>query len=624
MAFASARTLLARAAPTLYPPPDLRVSEWSDLHSYLSSEDSALPGKWNTANAEFQRGIMDAYNEDGIERIVVESSTQIGKTSILRNILGYIIDNDPRPCMMVQPTVAMAESFSTDRFEPFIRDTPRMHGKFKSNKTKDSGNKILHKKFPGGSIVFTGSESPSSLASRPMSVLLLDEIDRWPKTVGVEGDPLELVIRRTSNFWNRKIFIFSTPTTQYSKIHSEYLKSDQRKYFLSCPHCKKEFLFLFPSLKWTVDDQDRIIDIHFECPECGVHIEERQKNDLILKGQWIATAKGNGKTAGFWINALYSPWISWEEIIETFLNAKKDKELLKVFVNTFLAEVFEDTGDAPDYLHIYARREFYRRSAIPSADILFLTAAVDVQDKRFEVEIKGWTRNHESYSIDHLIFECDTADLESYHYLNDVLNKQFAHPFGRSIAVAGLAIDTGGHSTHATYMWVRSQNPQRVFAIKGATLDSVLGLPRSVDIDFRGHKIANGVRYWPVGVSQLKAELYSRLRLNKKEDGTFPFGYYHFPDYPEDFFKQLTAESMVLSIVRGVYRYDWRKHYERNEALDLSVYNRAVVLILGMERLTEVQWDQLTNRMRGSVSMSPQSNNRSASRQRGSRGISID
>ena len=586
------KTIIRKAAKNLRPPPDYKLSEWSDNYSTMQAEDSAVSGRWKTSVAEYQRGIMDSYNEEGIEKIICMTSTQIGKTSILKNIFGYSVDNNPRPIMFVFPDLGIAKRFSRNRLSSYIRDTKKITDKFRSNKTKDSGNTILHKKFPGGHVLLVGASSPSGLSESPISLLLIDELDRWPLSAGNEGDPLELVLRRTSNFWNRKIFIFSTPTNQNSKINSEYEKSDKRKYFVSCPHCKKDILFLFKNLKWEVLKKGK--KIWYECPECGEHIFEKQKKTLIEKGIWKATAKSyDGKTAGFWLNALYSPWISWNEIIDEFNKAKKNKNTLRVFINTFLAEIFDDYGDAPDHVHIYARREFYEQGTIPSDKILFLTASVDTQDDRFEVDVKGWTKNQESYLIEHLVFLNPTNDLNNYHVLDSVLEKVYIHPLGARMKIKALGIDVQGHSTQTVYMWVRRQDKTRVFALRGETLSMPIGQPRPTDINFGGQKITNGVRYWPIGVSHLKAELYAKLRLQPNKDGGFPFGYHHFPDLQEDYFKQLTAESLTTKIVNGIQKYYWTKHYERNEALDLNVYNLALVLILGIDRITEEGWKQV-------------------------------
>jgi phage terminase large subunit GpA-like protein len=566
---------------------------------------------------------MDSMSNPKKKLTVWVSGTQFGKTSVLRNDIGRAMDLSPGPMMLVEPTLEMAESFSKDRLSPFIRDTPRIKKLIKDNRARDSGNTLLHKKFPGGFVVMSGANSPASLAMRPVGRLYLDEIDKYEHELARHGDPLEQAISRTSEFWDAHIMMMSTPTDQYSRIWQAYLTTNMQQYWLTCPHCKSKILFKFKNLKWEIVN-DNVKNIYYECPENKCKILEQSKKKMIREGEWIADHPEILDRDGFWINVLYKPYGKWIEIIEKFLRAKHDPTKLHVFINNELAEIFESRGDAPDHLHIYARREFYDIGSIPSPDILFLTAAVDTQDDRFEVDVNGWTRNHESYLIEHVDIMCDTKILENYQHLDKILERQYQHPSGTILRVKGLGIDTGGHATHTVYMWCRRQDQTKVYALKGATFDGQVGSPKAVDINFAGQKISNGIRYWPVGVSQLKADLYSKLRLKPNEDRSYPFGYRHYPDMPEDYFRQLTAESLTVSLVRGIKKYNWKKHYERNEALDLNVYNRAVVLIMGMDRIAEVEWDKLENQIKNYVRKEAVANKPQIRRRTLNKGLSLD
>jgi len=506
--------------------------------------------------------------------------------------------------MFVSPTLDMAETFSKDRLSPFLRDTPILKNLVKDNRARDSGNTLLHKKFPGGFIVLPGANSAPSLASRPVRDMYQDEIDRYPLELEREGDPLSIADKRTDEFWNAKIMRASTPTDSNSRIWAAYQQSDQRQYYVKCPICSSEItLMSFKNLKWSVYfdgvsipgqrqhvKHKHIQDIYYECPANKCRIDEKHKKKMIREGKWVAQNPG-GNVAGFWINAIYKPYGRWQDIIVDFENVKHDRTKLRVFVNTTLAEIFDDRGDAPDYLHIYAKREFYQIGSIPSKDIVFLTAAVDVQRNRFEIEVKGWTQNQESFSVEHLTYMCDTSNLESYNVLDQFLLKTYEHPCGKMLRVKGFAVDTGDN-TQVVYTWVRRQELGRVFAIKGVTSTQAISKPVQVDINFKGQKITNGVTLWGVGVSVLKMEFYARLRLTKNEDNTFPFGFFHFPDYTEDFFRQLVSESLTVKFVNGIRKFLWAKIYERNEALDLSIYNRAMALILGIDNLSKSEWQR--------------------------------
>jgi phage terminase large subunit GpA-like protein len=632
----SYRDLLKQASEFLRPPENLSTSEWADAFSILSSEDSARPGKWVTEEFEYQREIMDAFDDPNIKGVVWMANTQMGKTSVMRNCIGKKIDLEPGPMMLVQPTLDMAETFSKDRLSPFLRDTKRLSRLIKDNRARDSGNTLLHKKFPGGFIVMSGANSAASLKSRPIRDLYEDEVDTYPLELDGDGDPSDLAARRTDEFWNAKSFKVSSPTDKNSRIHAAYEQSDKRLYFLTCPECGSKITFMdFKKLKWKIDfgepdipgqkrtvRPEHISEIYYECPENGCKINEKYKKTMVRNGKWIAQNPG-GNIAGFWINALYKPYGSWLSIIVNYENVRYDQSKYRVFKNTILAQIFEDFGDAPDYLHLYAKREFYKIGIIPSADTVFLTGAADVQKDRFEIEVKGWAQDQQSHSIEKLILMCDTAKLESYDLLDDFLRRQYLHPSGKFLKVRGFAIDTG-YNTQVVYTWVRRQELGRVFAIKGVSVPRAINKPIQVDIDFMGQKIANGVTVWGVGVSILKSELYARLRLSKNEDGTFPFGFCHFPDYPEDYFRQLVSESLSIKIVNGIKRFLWNKIYERNEMLDLSVYNRAMSLILGIDNLSESEWQRAREQLFEPAKKTEQENQNQKIRWQLSRGITLD
>ena len=229
MSYQSALAILNKCRTLFAPPPELKVSDWSDQERRLSPEASAEPGQWLTSRAEYQRGIMDAFSDPNIEMVVIMSSAQVGKTEILNNVIGYHVSQDPSPMLVVQPTLDMAQTWSKDRLAPMLRDTPILQGLVKDPRARDSGNTTLHKIFPGGHITSCGANSPSSLASRPVRIVLCDEVDRYPVSAGSEGDPVSLARKRATTFWNRKIGLFSTPTNKgNSRIESAFEESDKR------------------------------------------------------------------------------------------------------------------------------------------------------------------------------------------------------------------------------------------------------------------------------------------------------------------------------------------------------------------------------------------------------------
>lgn len=199
--------LFAEVLSKLRPPPPLTVSQWADKYRVLSAESSAEPGRWHTEKAPYQRAIMDAIGDPHVRSVVVMSAAQIGKTdAFILNPLGYYMDYAPCPVMCMQPTLDMGQTLSKDRIAPMIRDTPRLTG-LVDTKSRYAGNTVMKKNFPGGHITIVGANSPSSLASRPIKVLLADEIDRYPKSAGTEGDPLDLAKKRQTTFWDYKTVI---------------------------------------------------------------------------------------------------------------------------------------------------------------------------------------------------------------------------------------------------------------------------------------------------------------------------------------------------------------------------------------------------------------------------------
>jgi len=328
----------------LRPDPDLTVSEWADQYRMLSNKASAEPGPWRTDRTPYLREIMDCMSSSStIQKVVFMAGAQLGKTEGINNVVGYMISEAPGPAMFVQPTIEMAKRLSKQRLESLIHETPRLAEKIAPARSRDSGNTLFSKEYPGGILLLTGANSATGLRSAPCRWVLLDEVDAFPHDVDGEGDPCALAERRASTFSRRKIILTSTPTVKdMSRIESEYLASDQRRYFLPCPHCGHMQYLQWKNLQWRDGDPKTAA---YVCESCGTHIREHYKSEMLRKGEWRATATGEDKrTAGFHLSSLYSPlgWKSWEEIVGEFLRAKNDAPLLKTFVNTVLGETWEE------------------------------------------------------------------------------------------------------------------------------------------------------------------------------------------------------------------------------------------------------------------------------------------
>ena len=575
---------IRRALLVFSPPPVISISDWADRNRILPKEASSEPGRWNTDRAAYQREIMNAIKDPSIDEVVVMSSAQVGKTEILLNMIGYFIDHEPSPILMVQPTVEMAEAFSKDRLSTMIRDTFCLREKVSLAGSRKSGNTILHKTFPGGHITMSGANSAASLASRPVRVVLFDEVDRYGESAGTERDPVFLGKKRTSTFFNRVVVLVSTPTIKgASRIEKAFFGSDQRKFYVPCPRCNHLFCFNFKRLKW---EKEKIGNPWFVCEECSCKIYNSDKFKMLKKGRWLPQEPKKKGVAGFHINELYSPWRSWSEVVLDFLKAKKDREQLKTFVNTSLGETWEALGDKPDYELLYNRRSSYSRNEIPEG-VYFLTAAVDVQKDRLELEIKGWGKNKHCWSIDYRVIVGDTSQPEVYLELDRLLGETWEDSEGYELTIERLGIDSG-YNTMTVYSWCR-RHGSRVMAVKGfKSLTSLLGHPKGQDINVsNGRTLKRGVYLWPVGTDVGKREIYSYLKSPLPEEGQgYPIGFSFFPkDYGLEYFKSLCSEVESYKLVDGLRRFYFEKIYEHNEVLDLAVYNRAVACSLGMDRM---------------------------------------
>ncbi|WCR59240.1 MAG: hypothetical protein PG978_000676 [Wolbachia endosymbiont of Ctenocephalides felis wCfeF] len=581
----------------LRPDSPLKVSEWADKNRKLSTIASSEPGKWRTERTPYLREIMDSLSPSSpAEKVVFMKGAQIGGTEAGNNWIGYVIDQTPGPMLVVQPTVEMGKRWSKGRFAPLIEETPCLKSKVKDPRSRDSGNTVQSKEFPGGIVVITGANSSVGLRSMPVRYLFLDEVDAYPGDSGGEGDPVLLSIARTNTFTRRKIFLVSTPTIHgISRIEKEFEASDKRHFFVPCPHCDHYQVLKWSQIRW---EEKNPSTAHYVCIECSGKIENHQKAEMLTRGEWRATNTecNNDKVIGFHLSSLYSPvgWYSWRQAVEDFLHAKENEQLLKVWINTTLGETWVDRGEVPDWKQLFNRREFFPVGTVPKGKVI-LTAGVDVQKDRLEVEVVAWGKNRENWSIDYQVLEGDTGGGEVWEKLSELLNHHFIGSDGLEYMISMMAIDAG-YATQEVYNWVRGhQASGRVMAVKGVNKALVpLSSPSRVDVTVGGQKLKRGIKLWPVGVSILKSELFQLLNVLKEEEGEkVPPGYCHFPEYPPEYFKQLTAEQLMTKVVKGYTKQEWQKIRERNEVLDCRIYARAASIALGIDRWPESKWESL-------------------------------
>lgn len=509
---------------------------------------------------------MDAVSDPANDRIVLMSSAQIGKSECLNNIIGFHIAQDPAPILVLQPTLEMAETWSKDRLSPMLRDTPVLKDKVADPRSRDSGNTMLHKKFLGGHVTAVGANSAASLASRPIRIVLADEVDRYPPSAGTEGDPLSLAIKRTATFWNRRIFMCSTPTIKgLSRIEAEFEKSDQRRYFVECPHCHEYQHMLWQQVKWP---DGKPYEAMYHCIECGAAWNDVQRRMAVKNGEWRVT-NPEGHIVGFHLNELYSPWSTPGEMALAFLEAKKSPETLKTWVNTSLGETWEADADGVDASDVSSRKEEWDEAP---EGVFVVTCGVDVQDDRLEVERVGWGPGEESWSLDHQIIYGDPSTTQVWAELDDYLFTKTIRVDGFELPVRATCIDSGGHHTQTVYSFCKERHARRIYAIKGRA-DGPVWPKRS----WTNNKARANV--FMIGVNAAKDNIYARL----KNDMPGP-GYCHFPKWRDAvYFEQLTSEVVQTKYVKGFpTRVYVLPNGKRNEALDIRVYAYAALLSLNV------------------------------------------
>lgn len=568
------RARMARSLRIAVPPPLLTVSEWADRHRMLTSEASSEPGRWDTARAPYQRELLNAVLDPDVEQVVLMTASQVGKTEVINNVLGYYVDCDPCPVLVVQPTVDLAEAWSKDRLAPMLATTPVLAAKVSDAKSRDSENTILHKTFQGGHISCVGANAPSALAMRPVRLVLCDEVDRFPASAGTEGDPVRLALRRSDTFWNRKALLVSTPTVKgVSRIESAWLASDMRRYYVPCAACGHMQVLRWDRLMWDKDEagHPRRESVTYRCEACEHAHREVDKALMLERGTWVAEAPGR-RVRGYHLNSLCSPWRRWDEIAEEFATIGKNVEALKVFVNTVLGEVWEEQGDAVSVASLEARRERYE-GEVPDG-VGFLVAAVDVQGDRLEVAVVGFGDGEESWLIAFSQIHGDPSSAAPWNDLRAFLDVPFDCASGQKLRVELTVVDSGGQYTEQVYRWSKAYlaSGRRVFPVKGG---STSGLPL-VGRASSHNKYA--VPLFVLCVDSGKEAVLARLRVPAPGPG-----YVHLPEWvDEEFLAQMTAEKALRKYVkgRGAVRV-WVKTRERNEAFDLMVYALAALYIAG-------------------------------------------
>lgn len=526
--------------------------------------------------------MMDAACEKGIRKIVLKTSSQVAKTEVINNIIAHRMIFQPGPMMAMHPTVEMARVWSQKRFAPMVRDTPDLKKLFDDVDTGDASRTITSKAFPGGHLSIVGANSPVMLSAQPMGFLSVDEQDRCPAEAGDEGDPTELAAKRLVAFLDSLIVLASTPTLKgESRIEAAYEESDQRKYFCPCPECGESFIFEWHRIEYELSAGDKRAcepeSVRYSCAGCNAKIPHFKKAAMVQKGKWIATSTSKG-IAGFWINEIYSPFVTWEEMINHYLTVKDNPIRYKTFVNTSLGETFEEVVDAVDPGMLRARAEEYPE--LPEG-VGVITAGVDVHMRNLTVEVVGWGKDNESWSLAADVIFGDTLQPAVWDKLAEYLGRSFGN-----LKIRATAIDAA-YRPDQVGLFVRKT--PRVYAVRGAGGQD--GGARRWDAPTISAKTSkmekSGTALRIVGTNQVKLTIQGSFRV--EEPGP---SYCHFPEgRDEEWFTQMASEVIKKVINKNGFpqkQWDLKKN-THNHFLDCRVYAMAALAICGPDINTLIE-----------------------------------
>lgn len=611
--------LAAIIARALRPRPPMTVTDWAGQYRMMSSKDSAEPGPYRVARTPYARMPMDLMSaESPTGQVVLMFAAQTAKTTVLGNWLGYLIDRYPGPAMIIQPTLDMAKRYSRQRLAPMIEESPQIKHAVFANRSRSAANTTLLKEYPGGFLAITGANSAAGLRSMPIRDIMADEVDAYPQDVDGEGDPVMLAMARQTTFARSKTILTSTPTIRgFSRIEALFLDCDQKHhYHVPCPHCQELQALEWGTnkphgLKWHSDKDGFPMPktAHYVCKHCGAVFDEHHK-DKILRTEreggtacWVSdNPDGPADKMGFHLSGLYSPlgWLSWEQLVEEWHAATEaakagDKSLLRAFVNTRLAETWEESGEALRTTELEKRASQRPLGVVPSGGLM-LTAGVDVQPDRLECRVWAWGRGERSWLVDREIIYGDPNLPEGtqgspWQRLTEIIRTPLIHECGAPMQVEATMIDTGGANTQSAYAYCRDRQNLGVYAIKGSSQAGkpVISRPSLVDINYRGRPIAKGLKLWMLGVDTIKHLIFGRLKIDMPGPG--------YIDLPAelaktDEFEQLTSERLITTLHRGHPRLVWAlQSGRRNEALDCFDSATEVLTKAGWKRFADVTFD---------------------------------
>lgn len=581
----SLNKVLAKVLSGMVPPDDLTVTQWAEKKRRLSTESSAEPGPWKTRRTPYLRDVMDCFTDPKMKRIIMVAASQVGKSEFEMNVIGYIIDEDPGSILFIHPTTIDAKEFSKLRIAPMIRDCPTLRRKVAAPKSRDSGNTVLQKTYPGGILTLCGSTEAHALCSKPIRYVIGDERDRWATSAGNEGDPWELAMARQTTFYNAKAVEVSTPTIKSaSAIEKSYGEGTMERWKSQCPHCGQ-----FHEIQWedihyeheeTIVNKQKVFKVTkvwYSCPGCAAISDEATMKRQPARWEADNPAAYADGVRSFWLNAFVSQWASWESIILKYLKATGNPRKMQVVYNTCFGLLWEDRGELEDEDSLLGRREDYgtREDGSPVElpdGVLVLTCGVDTQNDRLEYEVLGHGYYGETWGIRYGIIRGRPDDAETWRQLDDTLNHIYRFADGLGLKISMTFVDEGGFFTQTVRQQCRARIGKKVFCIKGmyGTGKPYTAPPKQMKIVVNQRLVGMCWQY-QLGVDSGKQMIMDNLKVKKPGAK-----YCHFPkrdDYGPTYFTGLLSERLEYDATKK-NPWMWKKipGHERNEALDCRNY----------------------------------------------------
>ncbi len=549
-------------------------SMWAERYRVLTSVTSSVTGPWQSSLFKVSEGVLNAVTNDNVAEVAWCSGTQNSKTETILNALGYLIHQTPAPVMVVYPEKDDCKSMSDIRVADMI-DNARDGILVKRIEMTDRRRNVFSVPFVGGILSFAWATNVNKLASKPVKYIFLDEIDKYQNIKG-HGSPLALVRERQKAFPHSKIFMASSPTYEEGAIWQAVSESDYVfKYHTPCPHCDSSIIFNYEQVRQSDDNI-----AYYECPCCAEAIHNKDKNNMLANGNWLTLdgvtldevlQTGSKLHLGFFSSSFHSPFISFTDIYKKYEQTKDNPEEFKVFVNGWLGQPYDDSLTGMEHVadELLARVESYEK--VP-AEVLRITAGVDIQKDRIEVLVKGWGKGRENWDIDKRVLYGDPTQPIVWDELLELINTVYDTDDNRRLLIACTAIDSG-YLAHEVYEFCLKYKRLNVFAVKGSSRRDAPAIAAPTRVGRN-----KNVKLFSMGVHGLKTTVYHMLA--QTEIGA---GYMHFKESICDkaYFEQLTAEKLVAYVERGKRYETWEKVRDRNEVLDMTIYNLVALYILG-------------------------------------------